>query len=462
MSRRSFLRSMAAVTAGTAGASILAACGGSPAPSESGQSATNSNSAASNNSASGGGSASGATQVRFHARIGAQEDALYDWLMPKFMEAHPDIKVVKESFPGAEYPAKVSTMQAGGTIGDAMWSALGGALIQYHYGQGLIQPIDDLVKSQNLDLSQWYKGCLDAITIDGKLLGLPFKAHPGLAVVYYNQSAIEAAGLKVPTADWTIEQQLEMAKALTKTEGDRVTQFGYMPNTGWKGFVTLLRAFGGQLLSEDGKKFQLNSPEGQAATQWLYDLYHVHKVAPKPDQITGTGADAANQMWASGAIALYQGGTSVANLEKTIGDKFKWMAVGNAKGPAGVGGSDFEVDAYCITANSKNADKAFEWVKALTNHESGVQLGIIGGTIGGRPDVYGDPELLKIPYRKVFKDLMDNAMPSRITANWRQTEAESAFTQIMQPLWAGTAKPDKAFLDDATAQIQTIMDKPKA
>lgn len=454
MSRRSFLRNMAAVTAGTAGAGILAACGGSPTPSESGQSAAS--------GSTGGGSASGTTQVRFHARIGAQEDALYDMMMPKFMEVHPDIKIVKESFPGSEYPAKISTMHAGGTIGDAMWSALGGALIQYHYGQNLIQPLDELVKSQNLDLSQWYKGCLDAISIDGKLLGLPFKAHPGMAVVYYNQSALEAEGIPVPTADWTIEQQLEMAKALTKTQGDQVTQFGYMPNTGWKGFVTLLRAFGGELLSEDGSKFQLNSPEGQAATQWLYDLHHVHKVAPKPNQITGTGSDAPNQMWASGAIALYQGGTSVANLEKTIGDKFKWMVVGNAKGPGGVGGSDFEVDAYCVTANSKNPEKAFEWVKFLTNHESGVQLGIIGGTIGGRPDVYGDEQLLKIPYRKVFKDLMDNAMPSRITSNWRQTEAENAFAQIMQPLWTGDAKPDKAFLDDVTAQIQTIMDKPKA
>ena len=82
--------------------------------------------------------------------------------------------------------------------------------------------------------------------------------------------------------------------------------------------------------------------------------------------------------------------------------------------------------------------------------------------IGGRPDVYGDPDLLKVPYRQVFKDLMDNAQPSRITANWRQTEAETAFGQLMQPLWTGEAKPDKAFIDSVSSQIQAIMDKPKA
>jgi hypothetical protein len=91
-----------------------------------------------------------------------------------------------------------------------------------------------------------------------------------------------------------------------------------------------------------------------------------------------------------------------------------------------------------------------------------VQLGIIGGTIGGRPDVYGDPQITKTPYRPVFKDLMDNAQKSRITANWRQGEAETALGQLTQPLWTGDAKPDKAFLDDVTAQIQAIMDKPRA
>jgi len=109
-------------------------------------------------------------QIRFHARIGAQEDALYAMQMPKFMEAHPNIEVVKESFPGAEYNAKISTMLAGGTLGDSCWSALGGATIQFAWSQGTVAPVDDLVASNNVDLKQWYEGCLKGITVDGKLL----------------------------------------------------------------------------------------------------------------------------------------------------------------------------------------------------------------------------------------------------------------------------------------------------
>ena len=379
--------------------------------------------------------------------------------MPKFMAEYPNIEVVRENFPGEEYSAKVSTMLAGGTLGDVIWSALGQAKIQFAYAQNQVAAVSDLVASQNVDLSQWYQGCLDAITIEGNLLGLPFKAHPGLAVVYYNQTAIEEAGATVPVAGWTQDDHVELAKALTKTEGDRTTQFGFLPGiaNSWKTFVALTRAFGGQLISEDGTQFLLAEDTGVQAVQWMSDLFNTHGVAPKADQMVGD----ANAMWISGVLGTFQGGTSVSVTGSSIGDKFQWMAAPNAVGPGGVGGSDYEVDAYCVTTTTKNPNEAFQWVQYLCSRDSGVQLGLIGGTVGGRPDVYGAPELLAFPFRVVFKEIMDNAQASRITANWRQEEAETTFQQLMQPLWAGEAQPDAAFIEGVRAQIQDIMDKPK-
>jgi multiple sugar transport system substrate-binding protein len=430
---------------------VLGGCGGAPQANQAAQGSQPTTGAAPSQEP---------VTIRFHARIGAQEDALYDLQMPKFMEANPNIKLTKESFPGAEFAAKVSTMQAGGTLGDVVWSALGQAKIQFAYAQKTVNPIDDLVKAQNVDLKQWYEGCLKGITVDGKLLGLPFKAHPGLAVIYYNATAFEAAGIPVPTAEWTQADQVAAAKSLTKASGDKVDQFGYLPSTTWKGFVTLMRSLGSDLLSEDGKTFQLNNDKGVQAVQYLYDFFHTHKVAPTPAQVTGLGPDA-NAAWTSGRLAMFQGGTSVSNLQNTIGDKFKWMAVGNPKGPAGVGGSDYEVDAQCITTASQHPNEAFQWLQYLCGQDSGVLLGVIGGTVGGRPDVYNSPVLLRNEYRKVFKELMDNAQDSRITANWRQEEAEKALDQLTQPLWAGEAKPDKPFIDNVAAQIQDILNKPR-
>ncbi len=179
LSRRDFLR-MASAGAATL---ALAAC----AP------------AATTTDTEGAAPAADAVTVRFHARIGSQEDALYEQQMPKFMEANPNIELVKESFPGDEFSSKIATMQAGNTLGDVVWSALGQAKIYFAYAQNIIQPIDDLIDSQNVDLTEYYEGCIDAISVDGNLLGLPFKAHPGVALVYYNQNAFDEAGPRLST-----------------------------------------------------------------------------------------------------------------------------------------------------------------------------------------------------------------------------------------------------------------------
>jgi multiple sugar transport system substrate-binding protein len=398
------------------------------------------------------------TTIRFHARIGQQEDTLYDMQMPKFMEENPDIEIVKESFPGEEYEAKVSTMLAGNTLGDSVWSALGGATINFMWAQNIVAPIDDLVSSNNIDLTQWYEGCLNGITVEGNLLGLPFKAHPGLAVIYYHQTAFEEAGLDLPEAGWTQDEQIEMAKALTKADATPPF-YGFLPGIAsvWKTMVTLMRAFGSELLNEDGTQCQMNSEIGVQAVTYLYDLFQTHKVAPTPDQMVG----GANDMWIAGSLGMLQGGTSVSVTGGTIGDAFKWMVAPNAVGPGGVGGSDYEVDAYCVTTTTQHPNEAFEWVQYLCNQDSGIQLGLIGGTVGGRPDVYGAPELLAFPFRVVFKEIMDNAQASRITANWRQREAEAALSQLLQPLWAGDEEPTQAFVDGVTQQIQDIMDQPR-
>ena len=444
MSRRAFLRTSSMVAMGAA----LAACApvGTTAP-----------------AAEGGAEAAAAPagekiSLRMHARIGQQEDTLYDMQIPKFMAENPNIEVVKESFPGAEYNAKISTMVAGGTLGDVAWSALGGATIQFAYAQNTIQAIDDLVASNNVDLTQWYEGCLKGITVDGKLLGLPFKSHPGLAFVYYNQSLFEEAGLELPKAGWTQDQHVEAAKALHKADANPPV-YGFYPGIApiWKTMVTLVRSFGDQLVSEDGTTFQITSDKAMQAVTWLYDLHHTHKVTPLPDQIVG----APNDMWADGSLATYQGGSSVSVTAGTIGDKFKWMVAPNAVGPGGVGGSDYEVDAQCVTTATQHPNEAFKWVQYLCSKDSGIQLGLIGGTVGGRPDVYGSPELLAFPFRVVFKEVMDNAQASRITANWRQSEAEAALAQLMQPLWTGEEKPTEAFIGNISTQIQDIMSKPK-
>lgn len=395
--------------------------------------------------------------IRYHAFTGEQEIKLNDIQAPKYKELHPHVTIEYEHFPMSEYPTKIATMHAGGTLGDVVRGAVAQTMIHFFYGLGVVQPADEYVASTGENLDDYYPHCIRALTIEGDLVGLPFKTHPGMAVTYYNENLFEAAGVPLPTPEWTHDDQVEAAKAIQAIAGDQPI-FGAFLQTNWKGLLTMIRSFGGEMINEDGTKLLLNTDAGIAAIQRLYDFHQTYKVSPGPDQLIGDS----RQMWASGLLGMMQDGTSAEVLKSTIGNKFKWMAVNNPIGPGGVGGSDTEVGCFSLTTSSKNPSEAFDWIRFLCSQESGILLGLIGGTISGRPDVYGSPVLLKDnPMRAVFKEIMDNAQDYRTMANWREDECSKALVQLLQPLWAGQEKPTKEFIDSVTAQIQTIVDMPR-
>jgi ABC-type glycerol-3-phosphate transport system substrate-binding protein len=344
---------------------------------------------------------------------------------------------------------------AGGTIGDAMWTAIGDGSIYRFAALKSLTSLDDFVAKEKFDLAQYYAGALAGMKREGKLYGLPFKSHPGMAVMFYNKSLLESKGVGEPTKDWTLDQLVEGAK---KVSGDGV--FGYDPNLDQKTFLALTRAHGGELLDAEGKKSLLNSPEAIAAITWLYEAINKHKITPMPDQLKELGGDA--KSFGAGKVAMLRRGTSFQIAAgQEVKDQFKWFVTVHPKGPKGVGGSDYEADGYSVTAASKKGAAAWEWVKWLTNQESGIRLGEIGGTVGGRPDVYKSDRLIsKQPERKVFLEAMENAQPGRPAFNTAFNDYRIAMHDALKPLWTGAETPSKSFLDNANQVVQAVLDKP--
>jgi multiple sugar transport system substrate-binding protein len=423
-----------------AGSAVLSACGapgtqgGSEAANPSAQPAT----------------------VRFHSRGGApgsQEVTLYDEQMPLFMQKYPNIKVVHEGFTGEDFSQKITVLAAGGSLGDVMWTAIGGGVIYYFASTKTIQPVDALVAKEKFDLGQYYKNVIEGLKRDGKLYGLPFKSHPGVSVLFYNESAFEKAG-GIPDKTWSLDRLIDAAKRVT--QGD---VYGYFPATSHKTILTYTRAFGGELLDPEGKKSLLNSPQAVQAINWMYDTFNRHNIAPKPTVAAELGG--VDKMFTNGKLASGKWGTSFQlTAQRDVKDAFKWFASLHPKGPGGVPGSDFEADAYSLTTVTKVPDAAWQWTKWLTNQESGIRLGEIGGTVGGRPDVYKSERLLKDPIRKVFLEAMDTAQPGRPVYNTRLAEYEKVMQDGLVPVWEGQQAPAKAFLDELTRQVQVVLDQP--
>ena len=216
-----------------AGSAVLSACGapaqqgGGEAPNPSAQPVT----------------------IRFHSRGGApasQEGMLYDEQRPLFMQKHPNIQVVHEGFTGEDYAQKITVLSAGNSLGDVMWTAIGGGNIYYFASAKTIQPIEPYVAKEKFDLGQYYKNVIEGLKRDGKLYGLPFKSHPGVSILFYNESAFEKAG-GIPDKTWSLDRLIDAAKRVT--QGD---VYGYFPATSHKTILTYTRAFGGELLDPEG------------------------------------------------------------------------------------------------------------------------------------------------------------------------------------------------------------------
>lgn len=459
VSRRSFISGVGAFAGLSVASSLLAACASAPAatpaPDQKPAASGTQPAAAAPTAAAAPKAAAGQVAIRFHARQGAQEDELYKQRIPEFEAKFPNTKVSLENFLSTEYYAKIATMSAGGTIGDAMWTSIGQGGIYFLDARKTIAPIDDMVSKDKFDTKVYFDGCMKAVTREGRLLGLPFKAHPGQAFVFYNKKIFDDAGVKYPEEGWTTQNLIELAKKVNKT-GE---YFGYYPQVTQKGILTATRTFGGELLSEDGKKAQLNSKEATEAIKYIASLVYEHKVSPTPEQMVGNTATP-EQMFIIGKVAMFQGGSSIQVTQKQIGDKFQIFATTNAKGPTGIAGSDYEVDAYSMVASTKNKDQAWELMKWLTDQESGIRLGEIGGTIGGRDDVYNAPRITKDPIRKVFSDVMAKAMATRPVFNTRMEEYEKTMQQMLDQVWLGKEQAGKEYLDKVNDSLQKVLDKP--
>jgi ABC-type glycerol-3-phosphate transport system substrate-binding protein len=113
-----------------------------------------------------------------------------------------------------------------------------------------------------------------------------------------------------------------------------------------------------------------------------------------------------------------------------------------------------------MTAASKQTAATWLWIKFITDQESGIRLGEIGGVPGARPDAYGSPRLQKDPVWKVFQDAMQVAQPARIPYNARMQEYARAIADGTKPLWDGTTTPNAAFFAEWSRTLQVILDMP--
>lgn len=293
-------------------------------------------------------------------------------------EQERGVTVEVEALPPDQYWPRMSALAAANRLPDVFYMSSG--FISEWQAEGLLANLAPF--TSDLDLSRYYEGVLSVARFPDGQSGDPyaFPVNWVGTVLYYNLDAFDAAGLDYPTDDWTWDEFLQAAEALTiDQDGDgAIDQWGHWLYGRYAHIEPWIFNNGGRLLN-DARTRLAPDAAAQEALAFLADLVHEHGVAPTPASMEGIRQQ---DVFPQGIAAMWVDGTwNIANNRTIIGDSFRWDIAQVPNGPSSTADIGYTwPDMMAISPSSENQQLAWELVRFLTGPERTVDL-YLGGTV---------------------------------------------------------------------------------
>lgn len=242
-----------------------------------------------------GASADGKATIKYAYWDKNQEDMLKD-IVKAFNKDYPNIQVKLELTPYDQYFTKLDAAATGGSLPDVFW--MNGPNFVKYASNEMLEPINNRIKDDELDLSPYPKGLLGLYQYEDKTYALP-KDYDTVGL-WYNKKLFDEAGIDYPNEAWKWDDLVEAAKALTNPDKDIYGIAAFIQDAQASYFNTIL-ANGGYIISEDKTESGFDDPNTIDGIQKYYDLIHKHKVSPTHAQMETTDA---TSMFESGKVAM--------------------------------------------------------------------------------------------------------------------------------------------------------------
>jgi len=227
--------------------------------------------------------------------------------------------------------------------------------------QNLLVPLTPYIKRDQVNPDIWNPAQVSIFTGVSGQMAVP--VYTGTMAQMLNYTALDQAGLKYPTPDWTYTEFTALARALVlKQTSQRPQRYG--TNLRWNisgpgENAYYLKAFGGALVSPGAAPSQLSQGANLRALQWMYE----DMIWPGVGRPGGAGASDIT----SGALATEQVGTwwlvSVAQAMISSGLKLDFLPPPIYPGGRGC---HCTADFYAIPQVSRHPDQAWELLRYVS------------------------------------------------------------------------------------------------
>jgi len=317
----------------------------------------------------------------------------------------PNLTVKVQTMSWPDYWTKLPTTLAGGNPPCLVSMQMGHVR---EFADSLL-PLDNLLASASINVSDFDPGIMKALQVDGKQLAIPYDLGP--IVLYYNKDMFKAAGVAEPQNGWTIDEFVADAKKLTSG-----SNYGFTMDNSIEPLMDWAPSITGSLPVTDDGKLAINTPEMVSVMSWYAGLVNKEKVAAP---VIASPTSTASVAFLGGTAAMYANGPWEMINNKAQA-KFNLGIVTLPAGPKGVTGP-IEGSGFGISKKCSNPTAAIKALAVLTGPDALAYMGDIGRAFPARTAQQGSWYKNAVDGSKAtLEAAMKNGIPFRATTYWTQ------------------------------------------
>jgi ABC-type glycerol-3-phosphate transport system substrate-binding protein len=383
-----------------------------------------------------------------------EERKFWESLASDAMQKVSGVDIAFETDTFANFWTRLPTMVASNTVADLI--GLQSLRTGTFASRTIYMPLDELIAAdKDINIEDFNKGIREGLSYKNKIYALSYDFGPH--IMYYNASLFQKAGVPFPKDDWTWDDFVSTAKALTR-DIDGKPSTGFAADSQLTAIVPWIFSNGGDYVDADFKTSMLSKPETIEAIQWYVDLVHKHKVSAKVDD-PGSTTWGPDQFYGSRAAMFTTGPWNFVNARSKLKDE--WDIAVLPKGKAGsvswIAGSGFG-----ISATTKFKNEAWQVLKYITSTEGLSKVAAAGRGYPGRNSAVPAFYRKDVPpsHQELVAKQAANAKPYRTNSTWQEIDTQLK-RDLVDPVVMSN-KPVAEVMKAIEPAYQALLDKAQA
>ena len=235
--------------------------------------------------------------------------------------------------------------------------------VNQYASRNQILPLNDFIKQYGINIEERFGKAASLYEYKREQYAFPDRGAP--ITFYYNKDIFDANGVDYPNENWTWDDLINAAVALTSDDEDiKEKTYGFPVGDWWGQWMNFIYQNGGRIIDENGIPV-INSPENIEAMKFYKDLVYKWKVSPSKGDYQDMGISSSDTLFLRGKSAMHitgwwlVGSLNNVNVNWDIAPMFGNKEKGAVPFTTG----------FAINRRSKHPEAAFKLLDYITSEE---------------------------------------------------------------------------------------------